>query len=233
VLFDAERQIHLVERIAVVVSPGLTLTEPRAFEGPDTPVLAAGLSEARLGFSALPSVDEEVDEIAARFPTTKLMNEELTGPRLDEAVAGRAVGVIHVATHGEFSATASESFIVAWDEKLPMETFAATIARTARRNDAPLELLVLSACETAAGDERAALGLAGLAIQAGARSALATLWSVNDEATRLLIGRFYAELAQGRSRAEALRAAQRELIAHDTFSHPAFWSAFLLISSWL
>ena len=232
-LYDAERSAHLVERVAVVTSPGLSLTEPRPFSGAATPVLAAGLTEARLGYSALPSVEGEIEGIAATFPTTELLDEALTGERLDGEVATRAVGVVHVATHAEFDADASESFILTWDEKLPMDAFAATIARTARRNEAPLELLVLSACETAAGDERAALGLAGIAIQSGARSAVATLWSVNDRATRQLIDRFYAELAAGRSRAEALRTAQLELIGDETFSHPAFWSAFLLISSWL
>ncbi len=232
-LYDEARSAHLIEDIAVVTSPGLSLTEPRPFSGKDTPVLAAGLSEARLGFSALPSVDTEIEGIAASFPTTELMNSALTGERLDGEVASQAVGVVHIATHAEFDADASQSFIVTWDEKLPMDAFAATIARTARRNAAPLELLVLSACETAAGDEQAALGLAGIAIQSGARSAVASLWSVNDRATQQLIDRFYRQLATGQSRAESLRSAQRALIADDTFSHPAFWSSFLLISSWL
>lgn len=232
-LYDAERRAHLIERIAVVVSPGLTLTEPRRFPGRDTSVLAAGLSQARQGYEALPSVANEIDGIAATFPTTELLDRDLTSANLDEAVATQALGVVHIASHGEFNADASESFIVTWDEKLPMDQFAATISRTARRNDAPLELLVLSACETAAGDERAALGLAGIAIQSGARSAVATLWSVNDMATGRLIERFYRELAAGRSRAEALRAAQLQLLEDETFSHPAFWSPFLLVSNWL
>jgi CHAT domain-containing protein len=92
----------------------------------------------------------------------------------------------------------------------------------------------LSACETAEGDERAALGLAGLAVKAGARSALGTLWRVNDEAARELIVEFYSQLKtdSGVSKAEALRRAQRKIL-EGRFDHPQYWSAFLLISNWL
>jgi CHAT domain-containing protein len=107
------------------------------------------------------------------------------------------------------------------------------IGRTRLRAEEPLELLVLSACETAAGDDRAALGLAGVALQWGARSAIATLWSVNDEAAEHLVRRFYSEIGKGRSRADALQEAQLSLLVDPKFAHPANWAAFLLISSWL
>ena len=98
----------------------------------------------------------------------------------------------------------------------------------------PLELLALSACETAAGDERAALGLAGVAIRAGARSALGSLWAVQDEATYQLVLGFYEALKEpGVSKAEALRRAQAQLIASPVYAHPFYWSPFLLISNWL
>ena len=98
----------------------------------------------------------------------------------------------------------------------------------------PLEILALSACQTAAGDERAALGLAGVAVQAGARSALATLWSVNDESTSMLVASFYRHaVKERRPRAEALRAAQLEMLTDDRFAHPAYWAPFLMIGSWL
>ena len=123
--------------------------------------------------------------------------------------------------------------MLTWDTRLSMDRLAALVARTRLRTERPLELLVLSACQTAAGDERAALGLAGVALQAGARSAVATLWSVNDEAAARIIQRFYAELAAGASRAKALQRAQQSLIETTAFRHPAYWSPFLLISSWL
>jgi CHAT domain-containing protein len=100
--------------------------------------------------------------------------------------------------------------------------------------ESPLELLILSACETASGDDRAALGLAGVALKAGARSALATLWYINDVASGELVTDFYKALQSGRlSRAQALRAAQQALTSDPRFAHPAYWAPFLLIGNWL
>jgi CHAT domain-containing protein len=97
-----------------------------------------------------------------------------------------------------------------------------------------VELLVLSACDTALGDDRAALGLAGVAVRSGARSALGSLWAISDDATYPLIVDFYQRLHEpGVSRAEALRHAQRSLLASETFAHPFYWSAFVLLSNWL
>jgi CHAT domain-containing protein len=92
----------------------------------------------------------------------------------------------------------------------------------------------LSACETAVGDERAALGLAGVAIKSGARSALATLWFINDQASSILVQRFYAQLKQSsHSKAEALQQAQISLLDHAIYRHPGYWAPFLLINNWL
>jgi CHAT domain-containing protein len=103
-----------------------------------------------------------------------------------------------------------------------------------RFRDDPLELLTLSACDTAAGDDRAALGLAGIAIKAGARSALATLWNINDEAAVGLVLDFYRQLKNpATSRAVALQRAQLKLIENPRYEHPGFWSAFLMINNWL
>lgn len=101
--------------------------------------------------------------------------------------------------------------------------------------DAPVELLTLSACQTALGDDRSALGLAGIAVKAGARSALASLWLIDDESTALLMSRFYQELKNDPavSKAKALQRAQLVLIKSQKHRHPFYWSAFLLIGNWL
>ncbi|HCF28309.1 MAG TPA: hypothetical protein DEV81_14160, partial [Cyanobacteria bacterium UBA11049] len=97
-----------------------------------------------------------------------------------------------------------------------------------------IELLVLSACQTAAGDNRAALGLAGIAIKAGARSTVASLWSLDDESSALLMGEFYQELANRKvNKAEALRNAQLALLEEPRYSHPRFWASFVLVGNWL
>jgi len=101
--------------------------------------------------------------------------------------------------------------------------------------DKPVELLTLSACETAAGDDRAALGLAGVAVKAGARSALATLWFVNDQASTTLVTSFYTQLKNDPniSKAMALRTAQTGLIAQPQYAHPCYWAPYLIIGNWL
>ena len=95
-----------------------------------------------------------------------------------------------------------------------------------------VDLLVLSACQTAAGDERAALGLAGVAVKAGARSALASLWSIGDESTARLIAEFYRQLGDGNGKAAALRGAQLLLRNDERYAHPAYWAPFLMIGDW-
>jgi CHAT domain-containing protein len=114
-----------------------------------------------------------------------------------------------------------------------MNALAALLGPTRLRKD-PIELLVLSACDSAVGDEGAGLGLSGVAVSSGARSAMGSLWPVSDEATYRLIVDFYTQLRRaGTSRAQALQHAQQKLIADPRFSHPFFWSSFVLVSNWL
>jgi CHAT domain-containing protein len=108
------------------------------------------------------------------------------------------------------------------------------LVKLSQFRDEPVELLTLSACATALGDPRAALGLAGLGIKAGARSALASLWLVNDRSTAELVTRFYRALAEpGTSKAEALRRAQLALLSQPNFRHPLYWAPFLIVGNWL
>ena len=93
---------------------------------------------------------------------------------------------------------------------------------------------MLSACQTAAGDDKAALGLAGVAIGAGARSALATLWAVSDDSTSILTTTFYREVLSGKaSRAQAVRDAQLALLRDERYSHPFYWAPYVLIGNWM
>ena len=106
--------------------------------------------------------------------------------------------------------------------------------RSGRYSDEPVELLLLSACETAVGDERAALGLAGVAIRAGARSAMGSLWSVSDAAASELVVGFYEQLGtEDTSKAQALQRAQKNLLETPRFQHPYYWAPFLVMNNWL
>jgi CHAT domain-containing protein len=141
--------------------------------------------------------------------------------------------VVHIASHGQFGNDPSQTFVLAFDGQLTMDDLERSI-KFGERRDKALELLILSACETASGDDRAALGLAGVALKAGARSALATLWYISDQAAGELIVDFYRGLQTGTlSRAHALQAAQRALAADPRYAHPAYWAPFLLIGNWL
>ena len=141
--------------------------------------------------------------------------------------------VVHVASHAEFNRDVTNTFLLTYDGKLSLNQMESLFKPRQFRGD-PVELLTLSACETAAGDERAALGLAGIALKAGARSALGTLWHVNDEASPILITEFYRQLQSGQTtKAKALQAAQQKLLSDVRYQHPFYWSPYLMIGNWL
>ena len=138
-----------------------------------------------------------------------------------------------MASHAQIDREAKDSFLLTYDGRLTMDGLERFI-KLSRFREKPVELLTLSACSTAAGDERAALGLAGIAIKAGARTALASLWFINDESTSILVSRFYEQLGRpNTSMAEALRQAQLSLLAERRTRHPGYWAPFLLIGNWL
>ena len=223
----------LIERFAVATSPGLTLTDPRPLAAVAPRVLVAGLTEAVQGFAALPGVKTEVDNIAALLPGTELLDQAFQSARFRSSLALNPYTIVHVASHGEFGANAQSTFLLTHDGKINLNELEGILGGTSYREQ-PVQLLVLSACETAAGDDRSAMGLAGIAVKAGARSALATLWSVSDVASTQLVSDFYRELGQsGASKAEALRQAQLALMADRRYRHPYYWGPFLMIGNWL
>ena len=223
----------LIERYAVATSPGLTLTDPRPLAAVAPRILMAGLTEAVQGFAALPGVRTEISNIAALLPGTELVDQAFQSARFRSALASNPYTIVHVASHGEFGPTAQSTFLLTHDGKINLNQLEGILGGTNYRSQ-PVQLLVLSACETAAGDDRSALGLAGIAVKAGARSALATLWSVSDVASTQLVSDFYRELGQsGASKAEALRQAQLALMADRRYRHPYYWGPFLMIGNWL
>jgi CHAT domain-containing protein len=233
-LYDERADAFLIERYAIAIVPSLTLTDPRPLPRAGIQMLAAGLSESVAGFPALGSVKTEIETLDAEYSGEVLLNVGFEVAKFEAAIEKRPFGIVHIASHAEFSADPSQSFLLAYDGRLSMDRLARSVGTTRFRATQPLELLTLSACETAAGNDRAALGLAGIALRAGARSALATLWSINDQSSTKLVTRFYAELADPSvSRAEALRRAQLAMLQERGVRHPAFWAAFVLISSWL
>ncbi|MEK7764257.1 MAG: CHAT domain-containing protein [Nitrospirota bacterium] len=223
----------LINKYAVALTPGLTLTDPRPLNREKVRFLATGLTKAVQGFPSLPYVAEEIETIRSLYAGDQLMNQDFRAGRLEQTLRDGRYGILHIATHGKFSTSVNDSFLLTFDEKLTMSTLDQLIGLFRFRDD-PLELLTLSACQTGVGDDRAALGLAGVAIKAGARSALATLWFINDEASAELVSEFYRQLRNPKlSKAQALQLAQQKLLADRVYEHPAYWSAFLLLNNWL
>jgi CHAT domain-containing protein len=178
-------------------------------------------------------VDAELSAAAAVLKAPVYRDREFSSAALESALSKAPINVLHVASHGQFSRDPSETFVLTFDGHLTLTQLRQAIGAGKLREE-PLELLTLSACQTATGDERAALGLAGVALGAGARSALASLWAVNDESTSILITEFYENLAtKGMTKAASLRQAQLDLSHDERFSHPAYWAPFLVIGNWL
>ena len=232
-LHDRETNQYLIERIPLAITPGLTLTDPRRIDRANVELLTAGVSKSVQGFPPLENVPDELAAVGKIFPGETLLDGQFAIARFTNELATKPFGIVHIASHGEFAADASQSFLLAYDGKIAMGDLASLVGVTRFRAQ-PLELLTLSACETAAGDDRAALGLAGVAVRSGARSAVATLWSVNDEASAELLAEFYRQLGDAQvSRAQALQRAQVKVMAVHRWRHPGYWSPYLLISNWL
>lgn len=224
---------YLVERFAIVTVPGLTLTDPRPISRQNMEMLVSGLTEPVQGFPPLPNVAYELEKLRDMFPANVLKDETFSKENVRETFASHPAPVVHIASHGQFDSDPSKTFLLTYEDKLSMEDLE-SLMRLSQYRQEPVELLTLSACQTAVGDDRAALGLAGVALKAGARSAVATLWFVDDEATSRLVTNFYENLKMpSLTKSQALQAAQIRLMSEEKFRHPAFWGPFLLIGNWL
>jgi CHAT domain-containing protein len=191
--------------------------------------LAANESALRSAL-ALPGVKAEIQELVPLGRSVALMNGDFTVARFQREVGSGRYRVIHIASHGFFGDSAQESFLLAFDNVIRIDDLQKLIADNGAQTGA-IDLLTLSACDTATGDDRAPLGFAGAAIKAKARSVVGTLWAVSDNAAQQFMEVFYSDLAQ-RGKAEALAQAQRSLIQSPRFSHPYYWAPMLLIGDW-
>ncbi|MDM8549806.1 CHAT domain-containing protein [Desulfobacterales bacterium HSG2] len=231
-LHDGEH--FLIEKYAIGTIPAISLTNPEPFDKENINILMGGLSEGRQGFSPLPSVTAELRDIKEIMGAKVLIqNKDYTIDNLTSEFKKEAYSILHVATHGVFGGTPDQSFLLAYENKLTMDRLEDLIGLS-RFREKKVELLTLSACQTALGDERAALGLAGVAVKAGVKGAIATLWFVDDEATSVAIREFYRQLKKpGLSKAQAMQNVQKKLIAQRRYWHPLYWAPFLVIGNWL
>ncbi|NEO73484.1 CHAT domain-containing protein, partial [Moorena sp. SIO3H5] len=247
-----DQKNYLVENYSVSLVPSLSLTYSRFTNVQSLRLLAMGASQ----FSDkqdLPWVKVELETIIDNklWKGDYFINESFTLENLKAQRKKRKFGIIHLATHAQFNRGAPEnSYIQMWDRKLGLDELENLFSEPS------VELLVLSACQTALGNREAELGFAGSAFQAGVDSTLATLWSVSDQGAMGLTTEFYRQLKKTPSKTEALRQAQLAMIRgnvriendylyssgnkialsselsefrQQNFTHPYFWAAFLLV----
>lgn len=231
VLYDGKQ--YLVEKYSIALTPGLQLIEPKPLQK-ELSAIAAGLTEPSSGFSALPNVKLELDEIRSQIPSSILLNQEFTKTALQNRINSLPFPVVHLATHGQFSSKAEETFIVAWNDRIYVKDLNRLVRTIEQNRPEAIELLILSACQTAAEDEQAALGIAGVAFQAGARSTIASLWNLDDKSTAVLMSKFYEDLGDKKlTKAEVLRRAQLALLQNPQYKRPRFWAPYVLVGNWL
>ncbi|WP_448564227.1 CHAT domain-containing protein [Trichothermofontia sp.] len=252
VLHDGQQ--YLVEKYNFSLIPAFNLLATRYQPLQSAQVLAMGASEFSQ-LNDLPAVPLELGTIAqVLWPGKVLLNQEFTPSALVNQRQRQPFAIVHLATHAEFQpGTLDQSYIQFWDQRLGLNQIP-----TLNLGSPPVQLLVLSACRTALGDRQVELGFAGLAVEAGVESAIASLWYVSDVATLVLMRQFYQDLKQSPIKAEALRQAQVALLqgrtklsthdpiqqqlqtplppevaafANQPLTHPYYWAAFTVIGS--
>ncbi|MGL4499530.1 MAG: CHAT domain-containing protein, partial [Planktothrix sp.] len=251
VLWDGQQ--FLVEKYGISLIPSTSLIDFRYQPIGQAQVLAMGASQFQQQ-NPLPAVPIELENIIGIWPGEKFLNERFTLDNLKSQRSRFDFKVIHLATHADFkTGSPSNSYIQLWNEKLPL-----TELPNLGWDNPTVELLTLSACRTALGDRRSELGFAGLAVQAGVKSALASLWYVSDQGTLGLMSEFYEYLKQAPIKAIGLQEAQIAMIQGKTriendqlittfgaislpadltesnittLSHPYYWSGFTMIGS--
>lgn len=233
-LYDGKQ--FLIEKYAVPISPSIQLLPSQPVAGRQLEVLAAGISQKIPGFSApaLPEVKDELEQISKISRTVLLRDREFTSRALQTQINERPFSVVHLATHGQFSSQPDQTYIQAWDGSITPNQLKLLLQSREQNRPKPIDLLVLSACDTASGDRRAALGLAGVAVRAGARSTLASLWQVNDNSTAELMTSFYKSFSNPTdsrvAKAKALQSAQLDLL--HRYKSPFYWAGYVLVGDW-
>ena len=235
VLYDPKQEQYLIEQYAIAIAPGLQLvkTQPSPSK---LNVLTGGIEQsvtvAGRDFASLVNVQQELQQIQATVANSEqLIDRAFTTANLREQIEQTDFTTVHLATHGEFSSNPEQTFILTWDRLLKTNDLANLMRQRNFNEEEAIGLLVLSACETAKGDPLAALGLAGIAVRAGARSTLASLWFADDRYTTEIMSNFYRELSQGATKAKALQQAQIAVLKQE--SRPYLWSSFILLGNWL
>lgn len=219
----------LIESFAISEIPNITLLKSDDSGSKQSRVLIGGLTDQDLQY-----VQSEIDGINKYFPSTsQLSGKDFSVEELKSLISQNRFNVIHFATHAFFGGSPDNTYFKTNGENLYGSEFAELLYSNVL-SETPLDLLTLSACQTAVEDENTGAGLANIAIQSGARSVIATRWNVNDESISLLMQEFYRAWKQeGLSKTEALQKAQIFILKNERFDgHPVHWAPTVLIGNW-
>ncbi|MBD6620642.1 CHAT domain-containing protein [Komarekiella sp. 'clone 1'] len=233
----------LVKRYSFSETLGSRVRIPKSLRQDQMKALIAALSipspsltdsNAPPGAEALPQARQEAEDIRKLTNSSlTLLDKEFTSSSFGQKISKETFPLVHISTHGQFSSQLMRTGFLAYDRQINIREFDTLIRNKTQASSDIIELLVLSACQTAKGNRRSSLGIAGVAVQAGARSTLATLWLVEADSTVVLMEEFYKGLRNGLTKAEALRQAQLALMKNPKYTHPYYWAPFLLVGSWL
>ncbi|MBD2567623.1 CHAT domain-containing protein [Anabaena lutea] len=254
----------LIEKYSIGIIPSFSLTDTRYVPIVNSDILAMGISQSTEGQEPLPSVPIEIDAISKQIWQSQaqvFLNEASTLNNLKAFSNKQNYGIIHLATHGDFKpGKINNSYIQLWNEKINLQQLRKLSQELQWSKNPKVEMLVLSACRTALGSQEVELGFSGLAVQAGVKSVLGSLWYVSDQGSLALMTKFYEQLKMTSLRSESLRQAQLAMLKGEVriadeqlylspekrislppelsnlgkidLSHPYFWSAFTMIGNW-
>lgn len=214
----------LAERYSTALIPSFGLTNTsRSLALKQQPMLAMGISKSTEGQAPLPTVPTEISVITSQLwqgPSRETLDEASTLDNLKRLYQQQRFGVLHLATHAVFNpGKVDNSYIQFWGDRLTLSQVQ-RLSTDLRWSQLPsLELLVLSACQTALGNKEAELGFAGTALNAGVPAAIASLWSVEDEGTLGLMTGFYGAFRNAPTKAKALQQAQIRMLRGEVSFH--------------
>jgi CHAT domain-containing protein len=222
-------QKFLVEDYAVTNSLGLNIRTKQTNSDVKKAV-AFGLTENTERFPPLPYVKQEIEKLGELVDEEQFLNDKFSYQNFKQQIESSKSSIVHIATHGQFGGTLENTFLQAYKSQISLNKLEEILSsRNISFPDDPIQLLVLSACDTAASNTRATLGMSGVAVKAGVSNVLGSLWSVNDQQIVSLVDGFYRNWIQdGLSESEALRQAQLDLIKSHNY-HPSNWASMLLI----
>ncbi|MBE8968079.1 CHAT domain-containing protein [Nostocales cyanobacterium LEGE 12452] len=240
-LYDGKH--YLIERYSIAETLGSRIRQPRVLNENQMIALIAGLSKlspSSIDPNAPKNMDnllpskQEIENVEKQTKSSvALLDKKFTLKRFKEELTQNNFPIVHITTHGQFSSDPLKTVLVAYDKLINIRDFDSLIRGKTENSQDAIELLVLSACETAKGNKQSAMGIAGMAATAGARSTVATLWRVDADSTALLMQEFYKGLNSGLPKAEALRQAQLSLLSNSKYKKAYYWGGFLLVGIWL